>query len=116
MTIFIYVVVIRIIMMPPCPYFILSTPLSLNMWNIFRYGFPPEDKRGLSLGELIRPFASCFISIFIALWAVITHYVTILMSVLSYTYVWAGKGANIRDLFCIAPKVLKLHGSHFQNI
>ena len=22
---------------------------------------------------------------------------------------WAGKGANIRDLFCTAPKVLKLH-------
>ena len=29
---------------------------------------------------------------------------------------WAGKGANIRDLFCTAPKVLKLHGSMFQNI
>ena len=25
----------------------------------------------------------------------------------------AGKGANIRDLFCTTPKVLKLHGSHF---
>ena len=22
---------------------------------------------------------------------------------------WAGKGANIRDLFCTTPKVLKLH-------
>ena len=29
---------------------------------------------------------------------------------------WAGKGANIRDLFCAAPKVLKLHGRRFQNI
>ena len=29
---------------------------------------------------------------------------------------WAGKGANIRDLFCTSPKVLKLHGSYFQNI
>ena len=29
---------------------------------------------------------------------------------------WAGKGANIRDLFCTSPKVLKLHGSTFQNI
>ena len=29
---------------------------------------------------------------------------------------WAGKGANIRDLFCTAPKVLKLHGRRFQNI
>ncbi|SPT16030.1 unnamed protein product [Triticum aestivum] len=24
---------------------------------------------------------------------------------------WAGKGANIRDLFCATPKVVKLHGS-----
>ena len=29
---------------------------------------------------------------------------------------WAGKGANIRDLFCTTPKVLKLHGSQFWNI
>ena len=29
---------------------------------------------------------------------------------------WAGKGANIRDLFYRTPKVLKLHGSKFQNI
>ena len=29
---------------------------------------------------------------------------------------WAGKGANIRDLFCTSPKVLKLHGSPFQDI
>ena len=26
---------------------------------------------------------------------------------------WAGKGANIRDLFCTTPKVLKLHESCF---
>ena len=29
---------------------------------------------------------------------------------------WAGKGANIRDLFCTTPKVQKLHGSAFWNI
>ena len=29
---------------------------------------------------------------------------------------WAGKGANIRDLFCTTRKVLKLHGSMFWNI
>ena len=28
---------------------------------------------------------------------------------------WAGKGANIRDLFRIAAKVLKLHESYFGN-
>ena len=29
---------------------------------------------------------------------------------------WAGKGANIRDLFCTTSKVLKLHESQFWNI
>ena len=29
---------------------------------------------------------------------------------------WVGKGANIRDLFCTTPKVLKLHESQFWNI
>ena len=28
---------------------------------------------------------------------------------------WAGKGENIRDLLCTAPKVLKLHGGSFWN-
>ena len=29
---------------------------------------------------------------------------------------WAGKGANIRDLLCTTPNVLKLHESQFWNI
>ena len=29
---------------------------------------------------------------------------------------WARKGANIRDLFCTTPKILKLHESQFWNI
>ena len=29
---------------------------------------------------------------------------------------WAGKGANIGNIFCIAPKVLKLQESQFWNI
>jgi hypothetical protein len=66
--------------------------------------------------------------IFIALWAVITHYGTILMPFLSYLQVlheegecrqlefWTGKGANLRDLFCTTPKVLKIYGELFWNI
>ena len=67
-----------------------------------------------------------FISILIALWAVITRYVTILMPILFLQGLheegecrqlefWVGKGANIRDLLCTTPKVLKLHESHFWN-
>ena len=29
---------------------------------------------------------------------------------------WAGKGSNIRDLFCTTPKILNLHGSKFHKI
>ena len=55
-----FVVVIIIHMMLLCPYFVLSTPLSLSMWTCFRFRFSLEDKRGLSLGELIRPFCIRF--------------------------------------------------------
>ena len=63
-----------------------------------------------------------------ALIVVITHYVTILMPILSYFTRFARrgrmpaagilgwKGENIIDLFCTTPKVLKLHGSQFWNI
>ena len=68
-----------------------------------------------------------FILIVIALWAVITHPSTILMPFLSYLQglheerecrqleFWAGKGANIRDLFYTTPKVLKLHGTPYNK-
>ena len=57
MTKSIYVDVIRMIMMPSCPYFIfIDTSLSKHVDIFFRYRLPLEDKRGLSLGELIRPF------------------------------------------------------------
>jgi hypothetical protein len=66
--------------------------------------------------------------IFIALWAVITHYGTILMPFLSYftRFTQRGgmptagildrKGANLRDLFYTTPKVLKIYGELFWNI
>ena len=81
-----YVAVLRMIIMPSCPYFIfIDTSISKHVDIFFDFGFSLEDKRGLTLGELIRPFCiMLYISIFIALWAVITHYVTILMPILSY--------------------------------
>ena len=126
MTISIYVAVIRMIMMPSCPYFILSTPLSLTCGHIFRFRLPLEDKRGLSLGELIRPFC------IMLLYRYLLHYGLLLHVMLQYLCLfslilqgfheegecrqlifWVGKGANIRDLFCTTPKVLKLHRSYF---
>ena len=91
MTISIYVAVIRMIMMPSCPYFILSTPLSLNMWTYFLISaFASRSKLG---GVDTSVLHHTFILIFIALWAVITHYVTILMPILSYftRFTWRGR-------------------------
>mgnify|MGYP006912823707 CR=1 FL=1 len=85
MTKSIYVAVIRMIMMPSCPYFILSTPLSLNMWTYFSISAFAWGQARSKLGGVDTSILHhAFISIFIALWAVITHYVTILMPILSY--------------------------------
>ena len=69
-----------------------------------------------------------FISIFIALWDVISRYVTIHMAILSNFTRFnmkrenvgskdsgLEKEQNIGNLFCTAVKVLKLHESHFWN-
>ena len=85
MTIYIYVVVLRMIMMPSCPYFILSTPLSLNMWTYFSISASAWGQARSKLGGVDTSILHhSFISIFIALWAVITHYISILMAILSY--------------------------------
>ena len=83
--IYIYVVVIRMIMMPSCPYFILSTPLSPNMWTYFLISAFAWGQARSKLGGVDTSILHhAFISIFIALWAVITHYVTTLTAILSY--------------------------------
>ena len=120
----IYVFVLKMIMMPSCPYFILSTLLSLNMWtylliSAFAWGQARSKLGGVDTSILHH----AFISIFITLWTIITRYFTSLIPFLSYftRFTWrgrmpaAGKGANIRDLFCTTPKVLKLHRGTFWN-
>ena len=128
MTILLYVAVIRMIMMPSCAYFILSTPLSLNMWTYSSLSLPLEDKRGLSLGELIRPFCIMLLYRYLLHYGLLLHamsqYLCLFSLILQGLHeegecrqleFWAGKGANIRDLFCTTPKVLKLHRSYFWN-
>ena len=66
-------------------FYFIDTSISKTCGHIFRFRLSLDDKRGLSLGELIRPFCIMLLyQYFIALWAVITHYVTILMPFLSY--------------------------------
>ena len=130
MTIFIYVAVIRMIMMPSCPYFIFIDTSTSKHEDIFIViGFSLEDKRGLSLGELIRPFCIMLLYRYLLHYGLLLHimsqYLCLFSLILQGLHeegecrqleFWAGKGANIRDLFCTTPKVLKLHGSYIQNI
>ena len=79
---YIYVAVIRMIMMPSCPYFIfIDTSISKHVDIFFYFGFLLEDKRGISLGELIRPF--CITLLFIMFLCIIMIYGVILMAFLS---------------------------------
>ena len=80
-----YVAVLKMIMMPSCPYFILSTPLSLNMWTYFSISAFSWGQARCKLGGVDTSILHhAFILIFIALWDVITHHITILMHFLSY--------------------------------
>ena len=114
-------------MMPPCPYFIfIDASTSKHEDTFIVFSFSLEDKRGLRLGELIRPLC------IMLLYRYLSHYGLLFHSMSQYLWLfslslqglhkegecrqlefWAGKGANIRDLFCTTPKVLKLHGSYF---
>ena len=85
-------------------------------------GFSLEDKRGLSLGELIRPFCIMLLYRYLLHYGLLLHimsqYLCLLSLILQGLHkegecrqleFWDGKGADIRDLFCATPKVLKLH-------
>ena len=126
MTLSIYVAVMRIIMMPSCLYFILSTPLALNMWTYLSLSASLEEKQGLSLGELIRPFRIMLLYRYLLQYGLLLHvmsqYLCLFSLILQGLHeegecrqleFWTGKGANIRDLFCTTPKALKLHESYF---
>ena len=129
MTKSIYVAVMKIIMMPSCPYFIFIDASTSKHEDIFIVNdFSLEDKRGLSLGELIRPFYIMllyrYLSHYGLLFHVMPHYLW-LFSLILQGLPWrggmpaagilAGKGANIGNLFCTAPKALKLHETTFWN-
>src|SRR3954464_11484799 len=129
MTISIYVAVMRIIMMPSCPYFIFIDASTSKQEDIFIVtGFSLEDKRGLSLGELIRPFCIMILYQYLLHYGLFFHvmsqYLWLFSLILQGLHkegecrpleFWAGKGANNRDLCCATPKVLKLHGISYNK-
>ena len=123
MTKSIYVAIMEIIMMPSCPYFIFIDASTSKHEDIFIViGFSLEEKRGLSLGELIRPFCIMLLYRYLSHYGLLFHdmsqYLWLFSLILQGLHeegecrqleFWAGKGANIGDLFCATPKVLKLH-------
>ena len=111
------------IIMPSCPYFIfIGTSISKHVDIYFDFGFSLEDKRGLSLGELIRPFCIMLLYRYLLHYGLLLHimsqYLCLFSLILQGLHkegecrqleFWGGKGAIIIDLFCTTPKVLKLH-------
>ena len=94
MTRIIYVAVLRMIMMPSCLYFIfidtcISKHVDIFSISAFAWGQARSKLGGVDTSILHH----AFILIFIALWAIITHYVTILTYILSYftRFIWRGK-------------------------
>ena len=80
---FIYVVVIRIIMMPSCPYFIFIDASTSKHEDIFIViGFSLEDKWGLSLGSWYVHFASCF---YIDIYCIMDCYFTLCHNTYGYS-------------------------------
>ena len=77
MTIFVYVVVMRIIMMLSCPYFIFIDASTSKHEDIFIViSFSLEDKRGLSFGELIRPFCIMFLYQYLLHYGLLLHVIS----------------------------------------
>ena len=81
------------------------------------------------MGELIRPFCIMLLYRYLLHYGLLLHimsqYLCLFSLILQGLHkegecrqleFWAGKGANIRDLFCTTPKVLKLHESQLWNI
>src|SRR3990170_2869223 len=70
-----FVAVIIIYMMLLCLYFVfIDTSLSKHVNMFFDVGFSLEDKRGLSLGELIHPFCIMFSYYYLLCFGLLFHF------------------------------------------
>ena len=116
-------------MMPSCPYYVLSTPSSLNMWTclrnlVFAWGQARSKFGGVDTSILHH----AFMLIFIDFWAVIllvVPYLCIFSLILQGLFeegefrqleFWTRKGANPSPLFCTSPNALKIYVDFFWNI
>ena len=81
--IIIYVAVLRMIMMPSCLYFILSTPLSLNMWTYFSLSASAWGHARSKLGGVdMSNSSSCF---YIDIYCIMGCYYTLCHNTYGYS-------------------------------
>ena len=71
----IYVAILKMIMMPSCLYFILSSPLSLTCGHIFRYRLSLEDTRYISNVSIIF---NCSMLLYYHSWMFYNHFIATL--------------------------------------
>ena len=123
-----FIDVIIICMMVLCPYFVFIDTSLKACGHVFRFRFSLEDKQGLSLGELIRPFCIMFSSVIYvvlfynnAFWSNSNAFSLIICkdhTKRENSNSWkSGPGkATLGYLFCTTPNQLKLHGEFLWNI
>ena len=130
MTKSIYVAIMRIIMMPSCPYFIfIDASTSKHGGHIYCYRLSLEDKQGLSLVELIRPFCIMLLYRYLLHYGLLLHamsqYLCLFSLILQGLHkegecrqleFWPEKGASLRYLFYATPKVVKINEDLFWNL
>ena len=93
-SIYIYVGVIRMIMTPSCLYFIfIDTSISKHVDIFFDFGFRLR-KRGLRLGELIRPFCIMLLYQYLLHYGLLLHIISQylwLFSLILQGLTWRGR-------------------------
>ena len=85
-----------------------------------------EDKRGLSLGELIRPFCIMFSCWYLSLLWLLFHFTVLFLCLFSLILqglheeeeyrqleFWPESGAKLRYLFCATPNAVKINDNFF---
>ena len=114
-----------------CPHvciLFLLTPLSLNMLTYFLISASAWGQARSKLGGVDTSILHHALYQYLLHYGLLLHFISHyswLFSLILQGLPWrggmpaagilAGKGANIANLFCTAPKILKLHGSHFWN-
>ena len=97
--------------------------------HVYGTWFSLEDKRGLSLGELIRPFCIMFSCWYLSLLWLLFHFTVLFLCLFSLILqglheegeyrqleFWPESGAKLRYLFCATPNAVKINEDFFPDL